>query len=267
LGVPAPWRGDAALASTIERELVPRLLLAHRAGPFPPLERALLTASATTVCGGDRHEFTELVLGPDEDAAGRYVSQLLTRGVTVEAVYLDLLAPTAVQLGHLWETDEANFLEVTAALGRIQRALREAAQRVPPPAPEDAHGGQVLLSCLPGEHHTLGLAMVAEFFVRDGWGVRVGTPAVDDELSELVGAGWLDVVGLSVASENSLLTARRLIATARRVSSNPHLVVLVGGRVFTEHPELVARVGADGHAASAADAPLVARTLLPRTGA
>jgi methanogenic corrinoid protein MtbC1 len=38
--------------------------------------------------------------------------------------------------------------------------------------------------------------------------------------------------------------------------------VLVGGRIFVEHPELVGRVGADGFAASAADAPRCARALV-----
>ncbi|MDF1501849.1 cobalamin B12-binding domain-containing protein [Roseisolibacter sp. H3M3-2] len=265
-GAPSFWRGDAALAATIERDLVPRLLLAHRAGPFTPFERAVLTGGASVVCAGDREEFVDLVLGPDEDAARRYVAQLLTRGISVEAVYLDLLAPTAVHLGHLWETDDADFLEVTAALGRVQRALHEAAQRVPPLAPEDTHDGRVLLSCLPGEQHTLGLAMVAEFFVRDGWTVELGSPTADHEFAALMEGGGWDVVGLSVASESSLLTARRLIATARRLSTNPSLVVLVGGRVFAEHPDLVARVGADGCAAVAAGAPELARTLLARRG-
>ena len=263
---PHPWRGDPALAATIERELLPRLLLAHRAGPFPPFTRAILTAGATTVCADDRHEFVDLVLGADEEAARQYVAGLLVRGVSVEAVYLDLLAPTAVRLGHMWESDEADFMEVTAALGRVQRALHEAALRASPAEPERAHDLCVLLSCLPGEQHTLGLSMVGEFFVRDGWGVELGTPTDDDEFKALVTAGWWDVVGLSVASDSSLLTARRLIATARRISSNPDLIILVGGRVFTEHPGLVARVGANGHASCAAGAADLARSLLPRRG-
>jgi len=255
------WSGDPSLGRTIERDLVPRLLLAHRAGPFPPLEQALITRATTAVCADERHTFLELVLGSDEDAATHFVAQMVARGVSVEAVYLDLLAPTAVQLGRLWESDERDFFEVTVALGRVQRALREAGQReVPPPAPAD--GRQILLSSLPGEQHTLGLAMVAEFFVRDGWCVQVGAPATPAELSALVTEGWLDVVGFSVTCESSLLTTRREVATARRVSQNPHLVVLVGGRVFTEHPDLVARVGADGSAALAADAPDVARRLV-----
>ncbi len=104
--------------------------------------------------------------------------------------------------------------------------------------------------------------MVAEFFLRDGWGVQVGAPASDDELSALVRDAWFDVVGFSVACESRLLKVRREIASVRRHAQNPRLVVLVGGRVFSENPELVARVGADGYAASAAEAPVRARELV-----
>jgi methanogenic corrinoid protein MtbC1 len=165
----------------------------------------------------------------------------------------------------LWETDERDFFEVTVALGRVHRAMREAIQRAAAPAVEPEPAGQALISSLPGEQHTLGLAMVAEFFSRDGWGVQMGAPSTEEELSTLVRTGWLDVVGFSVTSEDRLLTLRRGIATARRLSQNPRLIVIVGGRVFTEHPELVSRVGADGHAVTAVGAPGCARDLLRRS--
>ena len=258
------WTGDAALGHVIEQELVPRMLLAHRAGVFPPLEQALVARTGATIQADDLSAFLEFVLGADEDAPMRFVAQLVSRGVSVEALYLDLLAPTAVQLGTLWETDERDFFEVTVALGRVQRALRDAGQRGMPMQSGAGVATQVLLTSLPGEQHTLGLSMVAEFFVRDGWSVQVGAPATVDELSALVREGWLDVVGFSVTCESRLLTVRREIATARRISKNPNLVILVGGRTITEHPELVARVGADGYAPSAAGAPARARELLAR---
>ena len=258
------WHGDPALARTIERELVPRLLLAHRVGPFPPFGEAFVAQGVNVVSADDLHRFLAEVLGEDDDAVARFVEQLVARGVTLEAVCLDLLAPTARHLGVLWEADERDFFEVTVAIGRVHRAMREAIQHAASPAVEPAPAGQALISSLPGEQHTLGLTMVAEFFVRDGWSVQLGAPATEEDLSALVRTGWLDVVGFSVTSEDRLLTLRRGIATARRLSQNPHLIVIVGGRVFTEHPELVARVGADGHAVTAVAAPGCARDLLRR---
>ena len=258
------WHGDPALARTIERELVPRLLLAHRVGPFPPFGEAFVAHAVNVVNADDLHRFLGEVLGDDDDAVARFVEQLVARGVTLEAVCLDLLAPTARHLGVLWETDERDFFEVTVAIGRVHRAMREAIQHASTPTIEPEPAGQALISSLPGEQHTLGLAMVAEFFARDGWSVQLGAPATEEDLSALVRTGWLDVVGFSVTSEDRLLTLRRGIATARRLSQNPHLIVIVGGRVFTEHPELVTRVGADGHAVTAVGAPGCARELLRR---
>ena len=260
----APWHGDPALARTIERELVPRLLLAHRVGPFPPFGEAFVAHGVNVVRADDLHRFLGEVLGEDDDAVARFVEQLVARGVTLEAVCLDLLAPTARHLGVLWETDERDFFEVTVAIGRVHRAMREAIQHASGPTIEPEPAGQALISSLPGEQHTLGLAMVAEFFARDGWSVQMGAPATEEDLSSLVRTGWLDVVGFSVTSEDRLLTLRRGIATARRLSQNPHLVVIVGGRVFTEHPELADRVGADGYTVTGTDAPAVARDLLRR---
>jgi methanogenic corrinoid protein MtbC1 len=257
-----------SLERTIEHELVPRLLLAHRAGPFPPaervaLERCLAGPDPHAVTGTDVHDFLARVLGDEEEGTTSFVRALVTRGVPVEAVYLDLLAPTANALGQLWETDSCDFLQVTIALGRMQRALRELSGDFVLGAPAADEAGRVLLSCVPGEQHTLGLYMVAEFFIRDGWGVSLGVPVTDDELLALVREQWFDVVGFSVACDSRLLRLRREIASVRRHSRNPDVRVLVGGRLFVEHPGMAGRLGADGCATSAADGPLCARRLLP----
>ena len=48
----------------------------------------------------------------------------------------------------------------------------------------------------------------------------------------------------------------------RRASRNPDLVILVGGRVFSERPELAQDVGADGTAADGELAVALAVTIL-----
>lgn len=215
---------------------------------------------------GDRARFLDLVLGPDDAAPQALVRALLARGVEVGAIYLELLGPTAVALGEMWVEDTCDFFDVTVAVGRLQRAVRELGQGFVTSGAGVAGGaepaGRVLLSCLPGDQHTLGMYMVAEFLLRDGWGVRVGTPATRDDLGALLRDEWFDVVGFSAACDARLLALRHEVAAVRRHSRNPHVRVLVGGRIFVEHPELAERVGADACAASAADAPSRARALL-----
>ena len=262
---------SSTLRQTIERELVPRLLLAHRAGPFPPAEREALTRhlaapDVRAVSGEDLLEFLARVLGTDEDSATAHVRSLVARGVAIEAVYVDLLVPTANALGQMWCTDACDFLDVTVGLGRMQRVLRELSADFVANAPPKGDAGRVLLSCMPGEEHTLGLYMVAEFFIRDGWGVSLGAPVSEVDLVHLVRGEWFDVVGFSAACETRLTRLRREIASVRRHSMNRDVRVLVGGRLFVEHPHLVDRIGADACILDAREAPTSARRLVPSPG-
>lgn len=247
----------ARYSKAIEGDVVPRLLLGHRAGPLPP------SVAAAAAAGGDRVEaFVRHVRGRDEAAGERFLHELLEEGATPEVLFLDVLAPAARRLGELWTEDECDFVEVTLALGRMQRALRNLSHLFLAGSEGATPVGRVLLSCLPGEQHTLGLVMVAEFFARAGWAVELGHPVARADLAQAVRDGWYDVVGFSVACDTHIPTLRREVRDLRRASRNPKLKVMVGGRAFDADPALVERVGADAAASDARSAPDVAFTLL-----
>jgi methanogenic corrinoid protein MtbC1 len=252
------------LERTIETELVPRMLMAHRVGPVPPFTDRNTTRPVTS---SDLSRFLDDVVGPDDTAAADFVRSLLEAGTRVEAIYMDLLAPTARELGIRWEDDECSFVDVTVALGRLQRVLRDLSAAFQSEAgPTAQSDGNVLLTCLPGEQHTLGLILVAEFLMRDGFRVVVGAPWAESDLLEQVRTEWFDVIGFSAGCESRLSTLKREIARIRAVSKNQDVKILVGGQVFSIEQELVRRVGADGWASNAREAPREIRELLA-TGA
>jgi methanogenic corrinoid protein MtbC1 len=224
----------------------------------PPVVAAAFTRAQV-------EEFVTRVVGHDEEVAGAYVAQLLAGGATVEAIYLDLLTPAARELGELWSDDVCDFVDVTVALGRLQRILREISHLLVGSGAR-ADAGRVLLSCIPGEQHTLGLFMVSEFFVRDGWEVSLGSPISDCDLGALLRTEWFDVIGFSVACNSRLSYLSREIPRLRRQSQNRGLTVLVGGRVFSDQPEMVGRVHADASALDARSAPGLARELMQGAG-
>lgn len=205
-------------------------------------------------------QFVDDVLGRDEDIAQAHVAGLVARGVAVESIYLDLLTPTARHLGELWSDDTCDFVDVTVALGRLQRVLRDLSHLFVGHAVR-AEAGRILLSCIPGEQHTLGMFMVSEFFVRDGWEVSLGAPISECDIGSLLRDEWFDVVGFSVACNSRLSYLSREIPRLRRQSRNRRVAVLVGGRVFADQPEMVGRVHANGCASDALSAPALARRL------
>lgn len=251
-----PRPNDDALRRTIEADLIPRLALSHRTGLFPPSVAAL---AGRILEADDVEEFVRVVRGLSEAGLDGYIEALLDQGATPEAIYLDLMAPAARRLGELWEEDTCTFMEVSLALGRMQRVLRALEGRFLATGPGEAiDARRILLSALPGEQHTLGLILVAEFFLRDGWAVDVGIPFGESDPVSRLSESWYHVAGFSAASDDRLDRLQKEIRRARKLSRNRDLVVLVGGPPFVDRPDLARRVGADGTAGDARQAPTVA---------
>lgn len=252
--------GLQRLAAAVEREIVPRLLVASRVGPFSP---ELLASAGHTLDATRIEELLRLLRGPSEFAAEGYLRELLDRGVTLDAVCMDLLGPAARRLGTMWEEDECDFVEVTIAVGRMQRVLHSLGSLFAgTPVDSVSPTGRLYLTCIPGEQHTLGILVVAEFFLRDGWAVDLGHPLDAVDLRAAVRENWFDVVGFSVACDSNLARLRREVRSVRQASRNADVRVMVGGRPFVERPDLVRRTGADATAADAREAPGVAAALL-----
>jgi methanogenic corrinoid protein MtbC1 len=127
-----------------------------------------------------------------------------------------------------------------------------------------AGGRRALLMPAPGEQHTFGLSMVAEFFARAGWEVVGVMDPMSASLQDRVTNEWFDLVGISAGSTTRLDTLIACIAAVRRFSHNRAVAVMVGGPLFTLHPELIEQVGADGAAIDGRQATILAERLLSR---
>lgn len=246
------------MGRSIELELIPRQL-----AQAPALARPGMLATPNAVIGAvDVEAFVAACLAQEEMACPVIVGGLLESGTPPERICLDLLTPAAQTLGVRWEEEDADFLEVTLGLGRMHRVLRDLGRRVADETAMSEDAGQAFLCGVPEEQHSLGLAIVTECFVADGWGVTVGPPiGLLDAVCE-VRAHWYDVVGITVGIVERGPQIEVLIRAIRASSLNPNLAVLVGGRALADVPDMVARVGADASAPDAAQGPMVARTLV-----
>src|SRR6476661_8921122 len=84
--------GLLRLQRTIQNEIIPRLLVAHRAGPVPP---SLALAVARHLSEADLRHFLTLVRGVEDGGSAEFVQDLISNGTAIESIYLDLLAPAA----------------------------------------------------------------------------------------------------------------------------------------------------------------------------
>ena len=234
---------DARLVRAVEAEVVPRLLMAHRGAN-------MATPQPSTPAPGEMRadlvsRMSDLVRFGHEGQALQLASDLRRDGVSMERVFLDLLAPTARRLGDLWDEDDASFADVTMGLWRLQQLMRELSPVFQAESTRHVTDRKALLAPVPGELHVFGVSMVAEFFQRAGWETFCAPLHSTKQLTEMVGGEWFNVVGLSVGGEMQLDAASTAIREVRKRSANPRVGVMVGGPIFHEDPGLVEKLGAD----------------------
>lgn len=254
---PSPQERLARIVRTIEQDIIPRLVRAHRDPVAAPVAAPELRVSDV-----DLREFLPLILAAEDAGWQAMLERLLTRGIAVDEIYLGLLTPAARELGRMWENDQCAFTDVTVALGRMQRIMRTLSPAFGREVDHPADGRRVLLLPAPGEQHTFGLSIVAEFFRRAGWEVVGDTEARAADPAALVRREWFDVIGISVGIESRLDWLKSGIAAVRNASRNRAIGVMVGGPVFVANPERAAELGADGTAVDGRQAPVMAEQLL-----
>jgi methanogenic corrinoid protein MtbC1 len=256
--IPAPiWRFRPTLQPVqVVKTILPKIVLALRKAPSPkPVESGEHSEASPA------ERLAALALGTIDDAPFAYVEEMLAREVTVESIFVDLLAPAARHLGTLWESDAADFANVTLAMTRLQRIMRRLGEHFCDKTVE-GNGESVLLTIIPGEQHSFGLSMVAEFFRRAGWNLCTGPFASHQELTSLVQSHWFDVVGFSVSSDRRLDELKRDIRDIRRDSRNRRVGIILGGPMVVAQPHLVASMGADMMSSDATTAPQQAHDLI-----
>jgi len=244
---------QARLASVIAQQIVPRLLLIHKNARVDADAGEAFTTEEIT-------KFGDLTMAPDSSAARAYFEKMQARGHSLDTLFVHLLAPTARRLGEYWEQDLCDFVDVTIGVARLQELLTIFGAADDIPVIDLQH--RVLLVTAPGEQHVFGVDMVGKLMRAAGWDVTIRKGPSVAEIGAAVAHDWYGVVGFALSEAEGLEIVGRGIDEMRRRSCNRHIGVMVGGPVFTGHPERAVQVGADGVADDAPAAVILAKKLL-----
>ena len=188
------------------------------------------------------------------------VLNMVGQGLGLETVFLQTI-PSAAKLFHQWwAQDEIDFVAVTQASYRLQELVYKLSAEFVLSGPQC--GGlsnyAALLVNTPQSQHSLGLLILSQYFKRYGWQVVGDTTWREPDMVIAVQSGYIDLLGLSVSDERQLGYLKKLIATLRKKSLNPDLLVMVGGPLLATHHHLAPWLGADFSCLQADDAQVLA---------
>ncbi len=221
--------------------------------------RAALGGGEPGRLGEAVRDTVRLALADDAAALGQRLAGLAAAGLSHAVLIAGVVEPAARALGDAWLRDDCTDLDLTIALGALQRASH-AVQGAAWPAP-GAPGAQphaILLATAPGEPHVTGLSFLCDLFGEAGWDVHLAFPASAAELAADLEQFHPDALDISLSEamprRHAIQTLRETVCACRNAWPDGQLVVSVGGRLFVEGLADAASVGADHARASAAEA-------------
>jgi methanogenic corrinoid protein MtbC1 len=176
-----------------------------------------------------------------EKNARRIFQEARDSGADLARISTELIEPALVEIGDMWARHEISIAEEHLATSLVTRVITNSAR---PPEPDRARVPRIVLACLSGEFHQLGIRIISEVAREAGWDPEELGPSVPREaLSAFLGQRPPQALGLSISLSGHIPECVETIRLCRRAA--PETKVLVGGRIFRVDPDLGALLDAD----------------------
>jgi methylmalonyl-CoA mutase cobalamin-binding domain/chain len=192
-----------------------------------------------------------LLAGSQRDALA-VVTGCIDTGQSLVDVELHVIQPSLYHIGDKWQANQVTVAQEHMATAITESVMTLGLLRSSPLAAIDK---RVLLACVEGNNHTIGLRMVSDAFQLTGWdvqylGANVPTKALVDQAVE-----WKPhVIGLSVSFAQQLRVVKEVVTQLRDRLGNTRPTVIIGGLAINRFNRLASIVGADRWSADAAAA-------------
>ena len=166
-----------------------------------------------------------LVAG-DRGGAWSVLEACLVSGKDVADVYLEVMGPALRRIGQRWASGELDVADEHRATVVVRQHVARLSPRF---GRRGLSRGTVLLGCVPGERHDMGLSMVADLLRGAGFeAIDLGADVpVTGFVSAAGEADRLVAVGLSLHHASLLGPAREVVRALR--AAVPGALVMAGG--------------------------------------
>ena len=179
-----------------------------------------------------RADFLTALVDGDAKFAEIIALDAVSEGLSVADLYVDVIAPVLVEIGHQWAGGRLSVADEHLATGiayDVMRLVSRTATSHPRRSRE-----RVLLAAVGSEDHVVGLRMLGDLAEARGFDVRyLGAAVPVDTLADVVAKHEPEIVCLSVTMAAS---AARLGDALDLINASGHAPagILVGGRGVRE---------------------------------
>lgn len=203
--------------------------------------------------------FEQALLAGDRAAASAIFVRCLEEGRGLVEAEMHLIQPALYRIGRRWQNNEISVAQehLATAIAQSVMTLGLLKSKIP-----GSIGRRVLLACAEGNHHAVGLQMVADAFQVSGWEVQyLGANVSMGALVSQVAAWKPHLVRLSVSFAHQLAAVRRTITRLQETLGEGRPPVIIGGLAINRFDALARQMGAEAWSADARSAVSTGATL------
>ncbi len=187
--------------------------------------------------------FCDAALQGQRKLAAALFGTAFERAGSLAQASVHVIQPALYDVGRRWQTNQVSVAQEHMASALSQTLLAQAMGRAIV-APDN--GQRALFACVPGNHHTIGLRMVADAFELGGWSADyLGANTPTSALLAQVGSSRPQLVGLSASLPQQLRSLRECIAALQSSLGDACPRIAVGGLVFNQFPQLASALGVE----------------------
>ncbi len=197
-------------------------------------------------------QLKELLLDGRETEARALLQNALQSGSSLIDIELHLLQPALYQIGVEWQQNLISVAQEHLATATATSLMAQLAMTVEYAA---SNGRRVLLACVAGNQHAVGLRIVGDAFEASGWDVRyLGTDVPTAALLAEARRYAPDLIALSVSMPYQLDSVRSAMTALRESLGDSMPAVMIGGLAINGFPSVTRELGTSLTAANAASA-------------
>ncbi len=172
-------------------------------------------------------DYTRAIVSGNSQLAGEITNREMSAGLSLVDLGVGIVQPAMYQVGNLWQSNKIGVAQEHMATAITQNILARAFMEA---EFEDPNGRTAVLSCVPGNHHSLGLRMVSDALETAGWACEfLGADTPVEALVSFVDQKRPDLVALSVSMPEQLEHLELISSRLRDEFSSGRPSIVAGG--------------------------------------
>ncbi|HOO85574.1 MAG TPA: cobalamin-dependent protein [Prolixibacteraceae bacterium] len=184
---------------------------------------------ASTELDNVTNEFLQGLLKGDRAKCSALAHEYLAQNPSIKDLYEKVFKVALYEVGKLWENNKITVATEHMATAITEGILNELFEQI---ISSDRTNKKVVVACVEGEKHQVGIKMVADMFEMKGWeSFFLGPGIPTGELIKFIHQTEPHVVAISLSIYFNYANLVKMVEAIR--TEFPEILLLVGGQAFT----------------------------------